>query len=823
MRTILIVVLLFASVLTRAQSFAEINRGIEGDILTAINASREDGVRFKTFFGLLKLGSVYLDKDQLWKCDSVLAVLETEFADLIRSRRAHWQQLDVSSYYQLLSSYYLLKSDNQKAKLFLREAQKINRNVYSLSNNLFPLFVREGKLDSAELFLQSAFPRIARDLDIDKLDEKLVNDFSNAFRNMCELKILQGDLNGFEYYLFKWLHINKAMLSSKWQMRRKYQELTHWQLVYLTRYQLLNSNIPGARAALGYLDKMWMLPEELKVEKLRTQAQLHFFNNNPDSTILALKAVLSVHKENVKQFFPQFTEVERESYISKLNDDYDFFMTAVTAKGEPDQTHLLDLFEYQLFRKGLLLDVTRKLNKAGANLETPEARALSQKISAVNDSIALYTFKNKPPKTGESKEAFLTRLARQKQQYEKALLLLVSKNAGDLITDQTANQIAETLPERSCLVEIIRFQKRIRDNKKLLTAGRNSYVVIAMDKDSKLTYRLLEDGDELESRYAKLYKNVMTSQLSDERLYQKFWGEIAPLVKPYEVVFLSPDGIYNVLNVNTLQNPATKQYVLDETQIINVTSPKDLLGNFDRTSVNKSALLVGYPLYSYNATAAETTLSVRGSILQDLEKIKSSEFTLLPGTRDEVRSIQALIQRKAGDCLILEGEKANEQQLKAAVIPDILHIATHGFFISSANQMSNPLLQSGLVLAGVSNKGIEDQTGQDGILTALEISALDLTGTKLVVLSACETGLGEIKNGDGVYGLQRAFRLAEAKYVILSLWKVDDTATMKLMELFYSKLMDTNDVVLSFNTAQKELRKLYPEPYYWGAFRLIGY
>jgi CHAT domain-containing protein len=275
--------------------------------------------------------------------------------------------------------------------------------------------------------------------------------------------------------------------------------------------------------------------------------------------------------------------------------------------------------------------------------------------------------------------------------------------------------------------------------------------------------------------------------------------------------------------VNTLQNPVTKQYVLDETQIVNVTSPKDLLGTFDRTSVNKSAMLIGYPLYSYNAPAAATALTVRGSILHDLEKIKTNEFTLLPGTRDEIHSIDELIRRKAGKSIILEGESANEQQLKAARIPDILHIATHGFFISSTNQMSNPLLQSGLVLAGVSNKGVEDQTGQDGILTALEISALDLTGTKLVVLSACETGLGEIKNGDGVYGLQRAFRLAEAKYVILSLWKVDDTATMKLMELFYSRLMDTNDVVLSFNTAQKELRKLYPEPYYWGAFRLIGY
>jgi CHAT domain-containing protein len=189
----------------------------------------------------------------------------------------------------------------------------------------------------------------------------------------------------------------------------------------------------------------------------------------------------------------------------------------------------------------------------------------------------------------------------------------------------------------------------------------------------------------------------------------------------------------------------------------------------------------------------------------------------------EIRQIGELIRQQKGKTIVLEGKNATETQLKAAQIPDILHLATHGFFISSENNFINPLLKSGLVLAGVNKKTYDDNTDEDGVLTAFEIASLDLRNTKLVVLSACETGLGEVKNGDGVYGLQRAFKIAEAKYIILSMWKVDDAATMQLMTNFYSTLLKTNDVIQSFTAAQKELRKNYPSPYYWGAFKLIGY
>src|SRR5262249_39953212 len=137
---------------------------------------------------------------------------------------------------------------------------------------------------------------------------------------------------------------------------------------------------------------------------------------------------------------------------------------------------------------------------------------------------------------------------------------------------------------------------------------------------------------------------------------------------------------------------------------------------------------------------------------------------------------------------IVRGAAATEGALKAVHGPKVLHLATHGFFLpegSAAEIHEDPLLRSGLVLAGANKLASGDD---DGILTALEASGLDLSGTRLVVLSACETGIGKVTNGDGVYGLRRALAIAGAESVVMTLWQVDDLATKELMAGYYAKL-----------------------------------
>ncbi|MFN3316883.1 MAG: CHAT domain-containing protein [Raineya sp.] len=164
-------------------------------------------------------------------------------------------------------------------------------------------------------------------------------------------------------------------------------------------------------------------------------------------------------------------------------------------------------------------------------------------------------------------------------------------------------------------------------------------------------------------------------------------------------------------------------------------------------------------------------------------------------------------------------------------------MATHGFFNETRqdkintnlpqNQifLENPLTNSGLLLTGA-ELSLEDKkmkAKENGIFTAQEATTLNLQNTDLVVLSACETGLGKIRNGEGVYGLQRAFLLAGAKSVVMSLWKVDDIATQEIMSLFYENmLIKKQNKRMALYNAQSEIKKKYKSPYYWGAFIIIG-
>ncbi len=183
-------------------------------------------------------------------------------------------------------------------------------------------------------------------------------------------------------------------------------------------------------------------------------------------------------------------------------------------------------------------------------------------------------------------------------------------------------------------------------------------------------------------------------------------------------------------------------------------------------------------------------------------------------------------------CITYLANQADEAIVKGLKNADILHIATHGFFLGDAEKFDkdnadkfreNPLLRSGLLLKDA-EKGMRGEIleGEDGVLTAQEAINLNLDDTELVVMSACETGLGEIKNGEGVYGLQRSFQQAGAKTILMSLWKVDDTATQEVMTLFYNNLVAGKTKRQAFDDAQETLYKKYKNPYFWGAFVMVG-
>ena len=227
--------------------------------------------------------------------------------------------------------------------------------------------------------------------------------------------------------------------------------------------------------------------------------------------------------------------------------------------------------------------------------------------------------------------------------------------------------------------------------------------------------------------------------------------------------------------------------------------------------------------------------------------LRGSAWTFLKWAKKEVDSIKVILKGAGFNPVVAEGKVATEELFKSIgkrhASPRILHLATHGFFfpdprgdISGGGDAvekapvfkvsENPMIRSGLILAGgnhawATGKPLREGM-EDGILTAYEISQMNLSNTELVVLSACETGLGDIQGNEGVYGLQRAFKIAGAKYLIMSLWQVPDKQTSLLMTTFYKKWLEEKMTIPeAFRAAQKELREAGLDPYQWAGFVLV--
>ncbi len=356
---------------------------------------------------------------------------------------------------------------------------------------------------------------------------------------------------------------------------------------------------------------------------------------------------------------------------------------------------------------------------------------------------------------------------------------------------------------------------------------------------------LLSNGDDLENRYLKYYKNSILQQQSDAYSYKAFWQPIQQRLPGVEKIFFSPDGVYNSINLNTLYNTETNRFLLDDLEVRQVSNTSDILAPVVQSNSQK-AILIGFPDYyfSIKAMAANQTDNIDFQVLKTDSTqrfMKGNQVTTLPGTKVEVDVIENILKLGKMNTSKYTLGDASEEKLKSIQSPRLLHIATHGFFMQdigegsdatrgvtgvSANKLQdNPLLRSGLLLAGAGktiNGGQQATQTEDGIFTAYEAMNLDLSKTEMVVLSACETGLGQIQTGEGVYGLQRAFRAAGAQYVLMSLWKVDDVATQKLMSQFYGDWLKINGKAEAFRAAQLKLRQEFPHPYFWGAFVLTG-
>jgi len=525
------------------------------------------------------------------------------------------------------------------------------------------------------------------------------------------------------------------------------------------------------------------------------------------------KIAINNYKEEIKKYFPSMSEREKENFYSTFKDRFEQFNSFATSRYTTDPEVISEMYNMQLTTKALLFNSSNKVRQRILNSNDITLIDLYKKWQTEKELLAqLYTLpKNEITINIDS-------LERKTNETEKELSL---KSELFKSTTETQNytwqDIQKTLKPGEAAVEIIRFRKYKADlggtYVKYKFEGKEErdsvyYVALIITTETKdnPTIVLMKNGTDLENRYIAYYKNAIKFNVDDQFCYANYWSQISLALGNIKKVYFSPDGIYNNINLLSILNPATKQFIIDEVEIYNVTNTKDLLTIKPVSGISKKVFLMGDPDFNGINTSGA---------------LRSGKLNQLPGSGAEVQKIDAILKNNNWASSLYTGNNSTEDILKSVKDARIIHIATHGFFEKDGDgtgkSTDNPLMKSGLYLS-TGNKNSKE----DGILRAYEAMNLNLDNTELVVLSACETGLGEQKNGEGVYGLQRAFRVAGARSIIISLWKVDDIATQKLMSMFYEEWLKIPDKRKAFTVAQNKLRKEYKDPMYWGAFIIVG-
>ena len=410
----------------------------------------------------------------------------------------------------------------------------------------------------------------------------------------------------------------------------------------------------------------------------------------------------------------------------------------------------------------------------------------------------------------------------------------------------TLAAVQAAIPSRAALVEFAvyrPFDPQAGNSKSAYGAPR--YAAYVVRAQGEVGWRDIGQAKEIDEAISSLRGALRDPKKSDVKeiaraLDAKVMLPIRPLLGDATQLLLSPDGELNLIPFAALIDEQG-HYLVEGYLISYLTSGRDLLRMQVTRESQSKPVVIANPLFGEPAAELMTKVNSssrpasrrRGSVTtgRDLAEVY---FASLAGTEQEGNAIKKLF-----DASLLTGAEATESTVKRLSAPIMLHIATHGFFLSepvatggpaptrstgASNEsvkIENPLLRSGLALANANSR---NSGNDDGILTALEASGLNLWGTKLVVLSACDTGVGEVRNGEGIYGLRRAFVLAGAESLVMSLWPVSDSTTRELMTNYYKNLKQGLGRAEALRAVQLDMIKRNSKlhPFYWANFIQSG-
>jgi CHAT domain-containing protein/tetratricopeptide (TPR) repeat protein len=733
---------------------------------------------------------------------------ETDFKKALELAKTQNDQLAKALICNNIAMTYLDMNKLKDAESFMNtcitEASSVlkdnSSNAIKLQINLANIYRFEKKYDDAEkLYLKA----------IEVKEKKLGAhpDLAHLKKGLAQLYMEMGKNSEVEKLLQSAYDINKRKLGESNPATVSTQQ-------ELANFYRFNNN---AAKALELMEKVVVKKKEIYgenhpnyIQALEDLALTQWQNNKIAETKANYKIVIDNTLNYINTFFHSLNDNEKTLYWEKTNTRLQrFYSFAQTNAADASLTQ--QLYNTVINTKGFLLSNSSKIRNI-ISLSTDESLKAAYKQwleTKENLNQAYQLSKEELVQENINVDSLKRRADELERELSQKSALFNESNNEKTVTYAT---IQQQLKAGEAAVEIL----ELNEYKNGFT-GNDKYIALLL---TQTELKLIELGDAKSIQGAiGDFRTKTIDQKPENEAYAATWKLLDEQLNGITKLYLSLDGAYHQLSINALKDGAGK-YLVDKYSLQFTGNTKDIISVKQTESASvkpTTAFLIGNPQYGTNGVVAQ-----------------------LPGTEAEVKNITKLLTTYKVKTTALYGPDATESKVKEINSPSILHIATHGYFLADLDQLEttkilgvdvsaakeNPLLRSGVLLANCENVFDENfhpsPNSENGILTAYEAMSLNLDKTDLVVLSACETGLGSVKQGEGVYGLQRAFLIAGAKSIIMSLWSVSDAATMELMTLFYTNYAKSGNKQQAFSDAIKQLKVKYKEPFFWSAFVMLS-
>jgi CHAT domain-containing protein/Flp pilus assembly protein TadD len=530
------------------------------------------------------------------------------------------------------------------------------------------------------------------------------------------------------------------------------------------------------------------------------------------------------------------TTSERQAllYAEKGGDGLDVALKLAAAGISPEQR--TRVWDAVIRDRALILDEMAERQRSANDSSDPQLSNLNRSLMLAREELAKSVVAG--PRAKESDYSARVNLLRANVETRERQLALRSADFRLRLDREHAGfeEVSSRLPRNSALAAYVRYSEGYLAF--LIRAGETSPTVVpigSVQQVGSLFARWRSQIDrEREFQGREAVKNEMAYREAGSALRRALWDPLARYFTGVENVYLTTDGVLQLVNFSAL--PVGKvSYLMETGPLLHLLSTERDLREPAAPSASPGQMLaLGRPAFDWRPASSNAPTAQFRGVRSNCVAFSSLDFADLPGSASETDAVLKVWRAQGNTGISLTGQNATESALKQyAAGKRVIHIATHGFFLGSGceSQMSleDPLLRSGLALAGANRRSSAGPAQDDGIFTAEEVASLDLSSAELVVLSGCDTGSGEIRAGEGVLGLRRAFQVAGARNLIMSLWPVTDDGARQWMTALYQsrfgKNRGTAASVREASLSQLRARRaahLSTHPFYWAGFISVG-